>query len=154
MAVIINGTGTVGIRAADVISSLGIEIALVKYDAKQTDGKYDIRTREALEVCQRHRLQMDVAEGPDADQRVTRLREAGFDCPGIANDEFFRGALVVDAIDNKEQQKAALERYKRLGVRYNTNGGAKPKSADGRVWVSAPNTYAAQNSADYVDGNH
>ena len=155
MKVIINGAGTVGIRAADLLASLHTTVpALVKYDAKKDAGDaYDIRTKEALLVSKRYGLPMFVAEGQDVEQRASRLKDAGFHFIGTAIDDVFRGALVIDAIDNKEQQKVALERYKRLNLSYNTNGGAKPKSADGRVWVSAPNSYAALNAAEYVEGN-
>jgi hypothetical protein len=140
--VLIMGAGTVGNRAADLLLSLGFQVKLAKYDAgKDTDGQYEIKTRELKDVYDRHpgaKVQMYAARGSDAEARIERLDDAGFNCRGTTDDIDFKNiSLCIDASNGRERRNIS-EVYQPNDVPFALNGGSDPTLVNRRFFASFP----------------
>ena len=118
--ILIMGAGTVGNRSAEVISSLGYNVSLCKYDGDPDD----IKTQELKQVYQRNDQQkntpmrMYAARGSNLKKRIKRLDTAGFNCNSSIDDlDFSTIDLVIDATNGRENRNY-LEIYKPNNIPY------------------------------------
>jgi glyceraldehyde-3-phosphate dehydrogenase/erythrose-4-phosphate dehydrogenase len=158
--VLINGAGTVGNRAADILHSLGFQVLLGKYGAGYIDKDdkskgVDIKTQEILELQARikSKLTMYAARGRKLEERLSRMKKVGFDAKGgIDALDFSKVALTIDATDGREERNF-IELYKPNNAPFAINGGGLDRLVSGLFFAGVPETTATEPSNDSVYHN-
>lgn len=155
-SVLIMGAGTVGNRSADVLLSLGIPVALCKYDASESD----IKSQELRALIERYRdtevgkrIKTYAARGSRADERAANIEKYIGLCAGSIDDlDFDTVELVIDATDGLEVRNHN-EIYRPNSMPFAINGGADTTLVKGFYFASVPNTRVAERWKDYRDRN-
>ena len=152
--VLIMGAGTVGNRSADVLLSLGIPVALCKYDAKPDD----IKTRELSTLLERwgntevgKNVRTYAARGSRADERAANIEKYIGRCGGSIEDlDFETVELVIDATDGLEVRNYT-ELYRPNKLPFAINGGADTTLVKGAYFASVPSSRVIERWNDYRD---
>jgi len=154
--VLIMGAGTVGIRDADVLLSLGIPVALCKYDAHPDD----IKTAELKRLFVRYRdqdvgkrMKLYAARGSRAEERAQNLEREVGSCAGVIDElDFDQVELVIDATDGMEMRNHN-EIYMPHNLPFAINGGADVTLVKGLYFASVPNSRVSANWREYASAN-
>jgi len=159
-AVLINGAGTVGIRAADILLSLGIPVYFGKYGAEAGE----IKTTELHALIQRYRgtpvgdrIKVFAAPGKGRriEDRIHDLQQLVGRCDGPILDSMdaTEVALAIDCTDGMEMRNH-MDLYGPKGLPFAVNGGCKEKELIGhRFFVGAPHSSVAGREEEYAAQN-
>ena len=149
------GAGTVGNRSAEVISSLGYNVSLCKYDGDPDD----IKTQELKQVYQRNDQQkntpmrMYAARGSNLKKRIKRLDTAGFNCNSSIDDlDFSTIDLVIDATNGRENRNY-LEIYKPNNIPFAINGGGLDRIVDSNYFAGVPGSIISEGGNNHISKN-
>ena len=145
------GAGTVGVRDADVLSSLGIPIAMCKYNADEND----IKTKELKELISRYSdIDIYAARGSNLGERVINIREKVGKCEGgIGRARFEDIVLTIDASPKGIDVRNHLEIYTPNRLKFAVNGGGDDKLVHSLYFASVPNSRVQDSFEEYKKEN-
>lgn len=167
-AVLIMGSGAVGVRNARLLLSLGVPVHFYVPEVKREEEKegrgrnrLDIETGELSNLLSQYagtpigqRIKVFAALGDNPAQRKRQLQEALGMCHGsIADIGYQEAGLVIDCMAG-EKKEDWVNLYKKWGLPFALHGDCKqPELVDGRFFVSTPQSSVTGRESEYVDND-
>ncbi len=153
--VLINGVGTVGVRAADILDSMGLfELVLAKHGANPSKRT----TQNLLRLKDRYKgsFEIHASPGEDADFRVQEMRRVLGTCSGVLDDTFhWKGIdVVVDGSGvTPEIVRANAEQYTARDLLFAINGGDPPEIVGHNYFAAVPGLRSWNNRGEVLGRN-
>jgi len=139
--ILINGTGTVGVRDADVLASLGVPLALSKYDVQE-----NVRTEELKRLISRYPdadIEIYAARGKELQARKRRFKKVLGRCDGGIDDlDFSKDWLAIDCTEFKDT-RVFNEVYRPNRIDFAINGAGDNMLVRSLFFASVPNSSVA-----------